>query len=393
MNRLTIDLHALWANIRQVDEWVASHGATWTLVTKSMCGEESVLKALHAMGVRSMADSRLTNLAAIDTLGPEQEAWYLRLPHLPAIPTIVELTDVSLNSEIEVIEALSAEAKRQDKIHRVVVMIELGDLREGVLPGSLVDFYQHVFELPNIEVLGIGSNLGCLSGAIPSVDQLAQLCLYHELLELKFQRPLPMITAGTSAVLPMLRDKALPKKVNHFRIGEAVFLGSDLVNGGTLLGLRDDAITLEADVVEVQEKSLVSPVETGEVAPFEAFDQPEFTPGQRGVRAVVTIGQLDTEIRGLTPLVAEYSVVGASSDLSVVNLGDNPHGVKVGDSLKFRPSYAALVRLMLDKYVDKVLLPPLDQFRKEVADDPDDFELPPVVDDAMEANLAQERSL
>ena len=189
MNALTIDLAALHHNIRTIDAWMNSHDSSWTLVTKVLCGHGEALEALAAMGVRSMADSRLGNLERIAELPGDMESWYLRLPHMPVVEDVVRLADVSLNSETSVIEALSAEAVRQERLHRTIIMIELGDLREGVLPGSLVSFYEHIFRLPNLQVIGIGSNLGCLSGAVPNVDQFSQLGLYHELLELKFGRP------------------------------------------------------------------------------------------------------------------------------------------------------------------------------------------------------------
>lgn len=379
MNRLNIDLLALRHNIRQVDEWVSSHeGSSWTLATKVLCGHSDVLAALSALQIRSMADSRMGNLEAIAALDDPIETWYLRLPHMPVIDDVVRLADVSLNSEIEVIEALNASAGRQGRRHRIVIMIELGDLREGVVPGSLIEFYRRVFDLPHVEVIGIGSNLGCLSGAIPTVDQYAQLCLYHELLELKFDRRLPLISAGTSAALPLLRDGIVPAKVNHFRIGESVFLGTDLVNGGTLSGLRDDAVTLDVSVVEIREKSLAPLGETTDMMPFESLRPSEQQPGERGYRAVITIGQLDTEVAGLTPVVEGYEVVGASSDLAVVNVGDNPHDLRVGDTIRFRPSYGAFVRLMLSKYIDKTMTPALDHFVRE-KDQQKDVPLPPAL--------------
>jgi predicted amino acid racemase len=381
MNALTIDLAALHHNIRTVDAWMTSHNASWTLVTKVLCGHAEVLRSLQHMGVRSMADSRLGNLQAIAELPGEVESWYLRLPHMPVISDVVRLADVSLNSETQVIEALSAEAVLQDRLHRIIIMIELGDLREGVLPGSLVGFYERIFKLPNLQVLGIGSNLGCLSGALPNIDQFSQLGLYHELLELKFGKKLPIVSAGTSAVLPLLRDGQLPAKINHFRIGESVFLGTDLVLGDTLLGLRDDAITLEAEVVEVKEKSLTPLGETNDMMPFESFEQEGIEPGQRGYRAVVTVGQLDTEVQGLTPLDESHSIVGASSDLTVVNLGENARGIRVGDTISFRPSYGALVRLMLSKYIDKAVTPTLEQFSAGLhASAEEGFVVPPTLD-------------
>lgn len=380
MNRLTIDLHALQHNISAVDGWVLDHGASWSLVTKAMCGFSPVLEALTISGVRSMAESRLANLEALDKMADPVETWYLRLPHYPALERIVHLADVSLNTEFEIIEALNQEAIKQDKIHRIIIMIELGDLREGVLPGSLIPLYERIFKLSNIEVLGIGSNLGCLSGSVPNIDQFSQLAMYRELLQLKFNRPLPLISGGTSAVIPLLRDGVLPKAINHFRVGESIFLGTDLINGDWLLGLRNDAITLEVEVVEVKEKSLSPLGETTDLTPFEEISTTVHSPGSRATRAVITVGQLDTEVQGLTPLNDEYELVGASSDLAVVNVGENPENLRPGSIIKFRPSYGALVRLMAGKYIEKFVTPSLDEFRAS-AERSTTVDVPPVLDD------------
>ena len=363
MNKVTIDLDSLSHNIKVINGWMEKHGASWTAVTKVLCGHADTLKALQHLGIRSMGDSRLANLRAIDKIRPDLESWYLRVADLSSVNEVVRLTNVSLNSEIDVINALNEEAKKTDKIHRIVIMIELGDLREGILPGSLIKFYEDVFTLSHIEVIGIGANLGCLSGAVPNIDQFTQLALYHELLELKFKKKLPIVSAGSSAVLPLLLEGSLPKAINHFRIGEAIFLGTDLINDGTLAGLKNEAITLEAEIAEIKEKSLVPLAETSNLSPFDVNqNQEDFHPGQRGYRAIVSVGELDTEVSGLTPINPSYKIAGASSDVTVVNLGDDPGTLKVGDTLKVRLNYAALLRVMSGKYIDKEVVPSLASF-------------------------------
>ncbi len=387
MNRLIINLDVLRHNIEVIDGWMKAHDAGWTLVTKVLCGHSDTLAALQKIGVRSMADSRLSNLQSIERVNPDFEAWYLRLPHMTALPRIVKLADVSLNSEIEIIKALNEEAKKIDQVHRIVIMIELGDLREGISPGTLVEFYQQIFDLSHIDVLGIGANLGCLAGAVPNLDQVMQLVLYKELLELKFQRPLPMISGGSSSILPLLLEGRIPEQINHFRIGESVFLGSDLVRGGLLEGLRGDAFTLETEIVEIKEKSLTAPADTLTITPFENLDNTEYEPGQRGYRALVTMGQLDTEMGGLTPVNPAHKIVGASSDVSVIYLGDNPANLKIGDPVRFRPSYGALARLMLGPYIEKVVTPSIDEYSKTL-DSSKHVELPPVVTEDIEDKLS-----
>ncbi len=380
MNRILINLDAVYENLETIGRWMNGHGASWTVVTKVLCGHQDTLKALQCMGVRSMGDSRLENIRSIERIHPEFESWYLRVPDLTSVSDVVRLADVSLNSEIGVIEALNEEARKQDRFHGVVIMIELGDLREGILPGSLINFYKHVFHLSNIEVKGIGANLGCMAGAVPTVDQFMQLILYKELLELKFEHPLHLISAGSSAVLPLILDKQLPVGINHFRIGEAIFLGTDLINGGILPGLRGDAIVLEAEIAEIKKKSLVPLAETTSIAPFISEVNEERIPGQRGFRALISIGNLDTEISGLTPVNPQYSIAGASSDITVVNIGDDRDGLKVGDTIQFTPNYAAFVRLMNGRYIEKTVRPAVETFRNNRQ--ADSFEVAPVLEQA-----------
>ncbi len=358
MNRVTINLNALQTNLSVINRWMSQHEASWTVVTKVLCGHVETLRALQELGVQSIGDSRLQNLHTIERLSSDFEAWYLRVPTPSSVHEVVSYTDVSLNSELEVIHQLNSHAREQGKVHSIVIMIELGDLREGILPGSLVRFYKQVFELPNINVLGIGANLGCFSGSVPTIDQFTQLALYRELLELKFKHKLPMISAGSTAVLPLLQQGALPRAINHFRIGEALFLGTDLINGGILTGLRSDVITVSAEIAEIKEKGLVP---LGEVTPtastFDNEVDDSISPGQRGYRAIISIGHLDTDISGITPVNPNHRIAGASSDVTVVNLDDNPEGLGIGDTIMFRANYSALLRLMNSKYTRKEILP------------------------------------
>jgi len=366
VNRVIIDLDVLRHNMSVIGQWMKKYGATWTIVTKVLCGHRETIKALLALGVQSIGDSRLENLKMIKNPEGEFEVWYLRVPDLSSVKDVVSYSHISLNSEIETIKAINAEAMAQGKIHRIVIMIELGDLREGILPGTLVNFYDEIFRLENINVIGIGTNLGCLSGIVPTVDQFTQLVLYRELLELKFGRMLPLVSAGSTAVLPVLLSGQLPKAINHFRVGEAVFLGTDLLNGGTLPGLRNDAITVEAEIAEIKEKGLVPLGEAGVTSPFDNESPEETVPGQRGYRALVSIGELDTDVSGLTPINPEYSIAGASSDLLVVNVGDEKGSLRMGDTISFRVNYAALLRLMSSRYVTRVITPSLQNFTDDV---------------------------
>lgn len=362
MNKVILNLEALRHNLQVIGGMMDRHGASWSVVTKALCGHRDTLRALHLLGARSVCDSRLDNLVSVREASTDFESWYLRLPHPSAVGDVVELADVSLNSEIEVIKALSREAVKRNKTHHIVIMIEMGDLREGILPGTLIRFYEDVFNLPNLEVLGIGAQIGCLAGTVPNIDQVSQLILYRELLELKFQRKMPMISGGSSIFLPLVQEGRMPRGVNHYRIGESLFLGTNLVSGGRLEGLRDDVVVLEAEVAEVKEKNLVPLGERLGTASSEDGADGDLVPGRRGYRALVTVGEIDTEVSGLTPLNPAFKIAGASSDVTVVNLGEQPDGLKVGSKIRFSCGYSAFVRLMNDPHIAKEVTPPLDAF-------------------------------
>ncbi len=356
MNRVVFNLEALEHNLTTIDDWISEHHAGWTLISKVLCGHPEVLAVLHNLGVGSFGDSRLLNLEAVRQTSPHAETWYLRPPHLSAIPSLVRLANVSLNTELATIRALDHEARLANTVHRIIIMVELGDLREGVSVGSLRSFYQQVLELPNVDILGLGASLGCLAGAIPTVDNIGQLLICREFLELRFGRPLPLVSVGSSSALPLLCTGRRPREVNHFRVGESVFLGTNLIDGGTLPGLRNDVVTVEGEITEIREKDLVASTHSSSITPFSRIESDSTCqPHQRGYRALLALGQLDTDVTGLIPLDPCHSISGASSDITVVNLGPDPGELRVGNSIRFRPSYSALLRLMNDRYVPKFL--------------------------------------
>jgi predicted amino acid racemase len=327
------------------------HGASWSLVTKVLCGHPKTMRALEALNVKSIADSRLENLETAAEAVPDLPRWYLRPPAVSAARRIVELAHVSLVTELGALDALDREARRRGVVHRVVVMVEVGDLREGLLPSALLAFAKRAVALRNVEIHGVGANIGCLSGTVPTVEQLSPLPLYRKLLELEFGLPVPLVSAGSSIVLSALLQGNVPEGINHYRIGDSAFLGTDILHGGRLEGL-ENAFTLEAEILEIGEKNLVPVGEiAADVAPFGAGAEEEASPGARGLRALVALGQLDTEVGGLTPMDPEHRIVGASSDISVVNLGDNRARLSVGDTIRFRPDYPAVARAMSGRYL------------------------------------------
>lgn len=331
------------------------NGVEWGIVTKVLCGNETFLKEVVALGEREFHDTRISNLKMLKKLAPDAQTVYIKPPAKRAIPNLVRYGDVSFNSELDTIKALSAEAERQGRNHKVIIMVEMGDLREGVMGEHLVDFYAQVFRLPHIEIVGLGTNLNCLNGIMPTQDKMIQLSLYKQLIEAKFNKYIPWITGGTTVTIPLLLKKQLPKGMNHFRVGEALFFGKDLFTGGLIKGMHGDVFRLHAEVIELHEKPMTPIGEQGtNVAGHTPLVQ-ESDIGRTAFRAILDIGLLDVNPKDLTPLSKSITIIEASSDMLVLDLGANPNRIKVGDLVPFQINYMGALGLMNSNYIDKVV--------------------------------------
>jgi predicted amino acid racemase len=340
-------------NFEFLREKFREHEVAWGVVSKMLCGNRTYIKELIDMGADEIHDSRISNLAKVKETNPNVQTVYIKPPSKRNLSDMVKYADVSLNSELNTIRWISEEAVRQNKKHKIIIMVETGDLREGVMGDHLIDFYSKIFELPNLEIIGLGTNLNCLNGVMPSADKLIQLSLYKQIIELKFNKKIPWVSAGTSVTIPLMLHKQLPKGVNHFRVGETLYFGVDLFEEKTIEGMHGNVFELFAEIIEMQEKPLLpmgnlSSNPQGEVASID-----ESLYGKSSYRAILDIGLLDVDPKYLIAEEGEFEILGASSDMLILNLGENPKKYKVGDLIKFSLKYMGALAVLNSSYIEK----------------------------------------
>jgi predicted amino acid racemase len=353
---IELNTSKLKANYRYLKERFDQRGIHWGIVTKMLCGNELFLKEVLDLGTKEVHDSRISNLKTIKKLAPDVQTVYIKPPAKRSIKSVVQYADVSFNTEYSTIKMLSKEAEVQKKVHKIIIMIELGDLREGIMGDELVEFYRKVFEMPHIEVVGIGSNLNCLHGVMPSEDKFIQLSLYKELIKAYFKVDIPWVTGGTSVVLPMLYKGQLPPSINHFRVGETLFFGANIEESTVFDGMYDDVLKLRAEIIELTEKPRI-PI--GVLADNPSGEMLEIDPtlyGQTAPRAILDIGLLDISPDFLIPYDDKIAVVGASSDMLVLDLGDVVKNYQVGDLVDFKLKYMGALAVMNSFYIEKKLV-------------------------------------
>lgn len=331
----------------------SKHKVTVTGVTKGACAHPDVAWAMLDGGVAGLADSRVANLARLRKAGIRAEMMLLRIPMPSETKSVVDVADISLNSEISTIRSLGEAAIKKGVIHKVILMVDTGDLREGVWPDDVVRTCAEIRKVPGVTLEGIGTNLGCYGGVIPTETNLGQLVHLKTQVEEATGRRLRLVSAGTSATFNLLQEGKLPEGINHFRVGEAILLGTEAVSGRVLPGATSDCFRLVAEVVEVKTKPSLPIGEVG----WDAFRTvPRFV--DRGIRkrAILSIGRQDIRPEAMEPLLAGCEILGASSDHLIVDVTDCPTEVRVGDEMPFRIGYGALLQAMTSEYVEKVVL-------------------------------------
>lgn len=357
MAYITLNKKSLAHNYLFLQTLFTSHQKEWAPVLKLLCGNKIFLEYVLSLGDEQVCDARLTNLKIIKSINPKKETIYIKPPAKRSISNVVKYADVSFNTEFTTIKWLSVEAGKQGKIHRVIIMIELGDLREGILGEHLMDFYKKIFELPNVKVSGIGANLNCLSGVMPSKDKLIQLSLYEQLIEAKFGKKIDYVSGGSSVMIPLLMKKQIPKGINHFRIGETLFFGVDLFTNKTIPKMKDNVFMLYAEIIEITEKPIVP---YGDLEENPSGETMEIDPNDYGMthsRGILDIGLLDiSTTEFITPVDENISFIGASSDMLVVDLSETKKKYKIGDLVAFKMKYMGALRLMNSEYVEKKLV-------------------------------------
>ncbi len=353
MAYITLDTKKLKSNFDYLNKLFDRNNIQWSIVTKMLCGHKGYLMEVLSLGVKQICDSRILNLKRIKEINPEIETIFIKPPAKWNLPDVIRYADISMNTEFETIRRLSEEAQKQDKIHKIIIMIELGELREGVMGDDFIRFYENVFKLSNIKVVGIGANLSCLNGVLPNHDKLIQLCLYEQLVEAKFNKKIDYVSGGSSVTIPLIANKLLPKGINHFRVGETLFLGTNVYNDTPLKKMNTDVFKLYAEIIELIEKPILPSGELGTNVEGHSVELDEKLLGKTSFRAIIDIGLLDVEPKYLTPTDPEIAFAGASSDMIVMDLGENSKNYKVSDLLEFNLTYMGTLRVLNCKYVEK----------------------------------------
>jgi len=349
--RIEVDLKRLEGNARLLRQIYGARGINITAVTKAVCGAPPVAAALGRAGIHSFGDSRLANIQRMREDGIDAEFMLIRPPMPSEAARVVRLANVSLNTELSVVRLLAKCAREADTTHGVILMVEMGDLREGIMPSCLHGVVEQILGMDGVRLVGLGTNLACLNGVVPTESKMSAFSTIVEGVERAFGLSLEIVSGGNSACHGWATSAVDVGRVNHLRIGEAILLGKETVHGQPIPGLATDAFTVVGEVIEVKHKSSRPYGEIG----VDAFGRrPTFS--DRGLmrRAIVALGEQDIDRDALRPRI-QADIVGVTSDQLVLH--DRGGCLRVGGEVRFDVGYGTLLRAMTSPYVAKAYLP------------------------------------
>ena len=344
--QLEFDLALLRSNADAVISRCRGMGIRVCGVVKGVDGLPEAARVLRAAGAAELGTSRLEQVAKCRAAGVPGPWLLIRIPGLTELPDVVALCETSLQSEWPTLLALEEECLRQNKTHRVIVMTDLGDLREGFWDKKeLVDVCERVErDLPHVQLAGIGVNLTCYGSTKPTPEKMNELVGLARQVEQRIGRKLEIVSGGATSSYTLVHWGTMPQGINHLRIGETALLAKDLqVDWGIsdMDYLLRGTMRLEAEIIELRKKP-THPV--GETV-IDAFgNRPTFVDRGMRLRALAAFGRADVgQVETLLCREPGMTVIGGSSDHCILDVEDCPRALRVGDVVSFDLSYSHML--------------------------------------------------
>lgn len=354
--KLSINLKKLEDNLNAVAAITKRGGCSLMIVTKGLCADHEMVKMIAANeNVDFVADSRVKNIATFADVvrGAGKKTVLLRIPMHCEVVDVIKYVDLSFNSELSTIRLLNEEAGKAGKKHDILLMIDMGDLREGIFfknEDLIFEAVEEILAMENINLYGIGVNLTCYGAIIPKYDNLNGLVEIGRKIEDKFGIKLSMISGGNSSSIYLIDKGELPDGINNLRLGEAFLLGNDTAYETKLPGTVDDTLILKAQIVELKEKPSLPIGEVG----VDAFGEKPYYE-DRGImkRAIIAIGKQDADLGSMTPCDERIEIMGGSSDHIILDVTKCDGDYKVGDIVEFKLGYGGLLKAATSAYVER----------------------------------------
>ncbi|OFW62584.1 MAG: hypothetical protein A2Z35_03835 [Actinobacteria bacterium RBG_19FT_COMBO_36_27] len=336
---LKIYLDRISHNSRIIQMHCSESGISVIGVTKCVLGDTRIAAAMKNSGITTFGDSRLENLERLRNFyGEKQVLVMLRSPMPDEVERLVGICDISLNTQLKTVKLIENACRKKKLIHRVIVMVETDDEREGLLPGDVTSFCkQLVKDCKAVELYGLGTNARCIAKNGPVPKSLKILVDLRQEIMKTTGINMPVISGGNSSIWNLIEKNMVPEGVNQVRIGEAILLGHNTVDYRPIKKASMDTFLLEAQVIEVKKRN------------------------NRVYKIILALGLQDVSSKNIDCCSPDLYIISQSSDHTVVGIKEAGPGkdknsflkLESGGIISFKPDYFGVLSCMTSPYVKK----------------------------------------
>jgi len=336
---LKIYLDKISCNSRVINMQCSKLGISVVGVTKCVLGDVKIAEAMRKSGITIFGDSRLENLERLrEFYGQEQPLMMLRSPMLSEIERLVEVCNISLNTQLKTIEMIENTCREKGIGHHIIVMVETDDRREGLLPEDVVGFCKYIVQnYKAVKLYGLGTNARCVEKNGPNPESLKILLDLKQKIIKDTGINIPIISGGNSSSWSLIEKEIIPGGVNQVRIGEAILLGHETVGYKPIKGAFTDAFLLEAQIIEVKRRN------------------------GRVYEIILALGLQDVNSSNISCCDSDLYIIGQSSDHTILGIKkaksrkneDNYLKLETGEIVSFNLNYFGLLSCMTSPFVKK----------------------------------------
>lgn len=276
----------------------------------------------------------------------------LQLPDKEQVAVIGDTSDTWLVSDPAHARMIAAVAQRQGQMQELILMVDVGNHREGVIPELTVSTAAAIMENEGVSLIGMGTTVGCYCGYKAGVADMENLVSIASETEAQLGCRFETLSVGSGTMLLGLAEQGeMPERINQLRIGAAVLVGEEPPTKRAIPGLFQDAFIFQGKVLET---SLKPPTPEGSIGTDAFGNQVVFE--DQGVRrlCILNFGLLDVDSYDLTPLTEGLRIIAAASNYTICDTTDCDLQPAIGDTLEFRMAYSSMARAMASKDVEKV---------------------------------------
>ncbi|MFP4362850.1 MAG: hypothetical protein ACLFR1_03160 [Spirochaetia bacterium] len=333
MSYITLDAGKIIQNYRKIESVTANLGKKFLFVSKGISGSAKYdfLKILHSRcGLTRCGETAAAQLQFIPKCISPYLLRFLPKDCLFFLNSTGTLC-ISNKAQSDIISQFNS-------VPDLKLVVEVGDLRDGINQAELIPFISSLPKQQKIKVSGLLFNFGCLYGTAPRCSDIDLIDKLISRVRRETGITLEENSIGGTIAIDTVLKCGLPDSIAELRIGEAVLLGESISLRQRYEFLYQETAKLHVEVLEVREKRITEP------PPY--FNSCGVMPrkGPMGLRklAVLGAGALISPEKGIQPTYPGEYLLGSSHDHMVVDITDSNYSYSSGDYFSFALNYTGL---------------------------------------------------